>query len=308
MRYTEIGVDHRLVAPHLVGRAVGDLAAVVEHDDAVRDVHHHAHVVLDEGDGGAELLVHVEDEAAHILLLLDIHARHRLVEEEEVGLGGERAPELDALLEAVGKPPHRHLADGLDLEKVDDLLHEGAMRHLLALGGAEIEGVEEEVAAHLEEAPGHDVVEGGHAAEERDVLEGAGDAAGGGLVWPHVAHRAALVSDGARAWLVEAVDDVEHRALAGAVGADDGADLALTDVEADARERLDAAEGELDALDREQYVAVGTLGTAPLHAGAALSPPCAGVPRRRRPEPGGRPRHRRSRWWRGAGRCGRPRT
>ena len=35
--------------------------------------------------------------------------------------------------------------------------------------------------------------------------------------------------------VIEAVDDVEHRALAGAVRADDGQDLVLADLEADRR-------------------------------------------------------------------------
>src|SRR5512139_3530279 len=45
---SEVGVDDVRVRAHLVGRAVADLLAVVEHDDAVGDVHHHAHVVLDQ--------------------------------------------------------------------------------------------------------------------------------------------------------------------------------------------------------------------------------------------------------------------
>src|SRR6185369_10938667 len=101
VRFAEIGLDHVGIAPDVVGLAVGDLAAVVEHDDAVGDVHHHAHVVLDERDRGAELVVHVEDEARHVLLLLDVHAGHRLVEQQEIGLHRQRAAELDALLEAV---------------------------------------------------------------------------------------------------------------------------------------------------------------------------------------------------------------
>ena len=42
------------IAADLGGRAVGDLAAVVEHRDAVGQVHHHADVVLDQDDGDAE--------------------------------------------------------------------------------------------------------------------------------------------------------------------------------------------------------------------------------------------------------------
>src|SRR5262249_21539125 len=72
---SEVGVHDRLILAHDLRRAVGDLPAVVEHDHAVGDVHDHAHVVLDEGDGGAELVVHVEDEAGHVLLLLHVHPR-----------------------------------------------------------------------------------------------------------------------------------------------------------------------------------------------------------------------------------------
>ena len=48
----------------------------------------------------------------------------------------------------------------------------------------------------------------------------------GRLVGPHAACGRALAGDRALLRVVEAVDHVEHRGLAGAVGADDGADLA----------------------------------------------------------------------------------
>ena len=46
---------------------------------------------------------------------------------------GKSAPELHALLQAVRQPPDRSLADVLDLEEVDHLLHLEAVLHLLAL-------------------------------------------------------------------------------------------------------------------------------------------------------------------------------
>src|SRR6266850_6208511 len=122
VRHPEVGVDHLLVAAHLVGRAIGELAAVVEHHHAVGDVHHHAHVVLDQNDGGAIVVVDVEDKAAHVLLFLEVHSGHGLVEQQDRRLGGKRSAQLDALLQAVGQPPDRRLADVLDLEEVDDLL------------------------------------------------------------------------------------------------------------------------------------------------------------------------------------------
>src|SRR3712207_6973039 len=43
-------LDHPRVAAHLGGRALGDLLAVVQHGDALRDLHDQAHVVLDQED------------------------------------------------------------------------------------------------------------------------------------------------------------------------------------------------------------------------------------------------------------------
>src|SRR5215472_18022751 len=60
VRDAEVGVDHAVVAAHLLGRAVCDLAAVIEHHHAVRQIHHHAHVVLDQHHRRADLIIDVE--------------------------------------------------------------------------------------------------------------------------------------------------------------------------------------------------------------------------------------------------------
>ncbi len=78
--------------------------------------------MLDQHDGGAELVVHVEDETAHVLLFLDVHAGHRLVEQQDLRLHGQGARQIDALLQAVGQAPDRRLTNILDFEEVDDLL------------------------------------------------------------------------------------------------------------------------------------------------------------------------------------------
>src|SRR5512134_3225756 len=74
--HSEIGPDHHRVGAHFGRGAFGDLGAVVEHHHVARDIHHHAHVVLDQHDRGAPLVVDVEDEARHVLLLFDVHPRH----------------------------------------------------------------------------------------------------------------------------------------------------------------------------------------------------------------------------------------
>src|SRR5690606_67658 len=148
------------------------------------------------------------------------------------------------------------------------------MPDLLALGLADAQRLLEEIAAHLEVAAGHDVVQHAHALEEREVLEGAGHARLGHLAGVHPRELPPAKDDAAGLRGVDAVDHVEHRALAGAVRADDGPDLVLPHVERDVAKRLDAAEGECHALGREDHVA----GAASRHqAGSA----CAAAAARR---------------------------
>src|SRR6266566_4906768 len=198
MAHPEVGVEDGRVLADLGGRAVGDLAPVVEDHDAVRDVHDHAHVVLDERDRRAELRVDVEDEAAHVFLLLDVHAGHRLVEQEELGLGGERAPELHALLQPVGQSAGRGLADRLDLQKIDDPLDERAVLDLLTAGRAPVERLQQEASPRFEEPPRHEVVEHAHALEQGHVLEGSGDAEDGDVGRAEVRPVLAVEDDSSR--------------------------------------------------------------------------------------------------------------
>src|SRR5262249_11040416 len=110
----------------------------------------------------------------------------------------------------------------------------------------------EKSAAHPQRAPGYDVVERGHAAEQGDIVEGAGKAGGRCLVGPHRRARAALERDAPLLRVVEAINDVEHRGLAGAIWPDDGADLAGSDSEGHSRQCPDAAKRQGDVFDGEQ--------------------------------------------------------
>jgi len=109
----------------------------------------------------------------------------------------------------------------LDFQKVDDLLHAGAVAQELPLRRTPVEAPGQDAAAHVDQAAGHDVGQRAHRRVEGDVLEGAADA----QPRPHVRR---LVRDlppaevnAAALGMVEAVDAVEHTGLSGAVGADD---------------------------------------------------------------------------------------
>ena len=82
----------------------------------------------------------------------------------------------------------------------------------------------------------------GRILEQFDVLEGAGDAEPGDVVSRLLGDVLVFEKDLAVRRRIDARDQVEDRALAGAVGADDREDLALLDREAHGIDRLQAAE------------------------------------------------------------------
>jgi len=106
---------------------------------SVGDIHDDAHVVLDEDDRDAALLVHVQDVACHVLLLVLVHAAHRLIEQQHPGLQSERASELDTLAQAVGERRGRLPTQILQLEELDNLLARRTVTNLLALCQAPVE-------------------------------------------------------------------------------------------------------------------------------------------------------------------------
>ena len=54
----------------------------------------------------------------NVLLLLQIHARHRLVEQKQRRLHGKRRPSSTRFCQAIGQPAHGRAADVLDLQEV----------------------------------------------------------------------------------------------------------------------------------------------------------------------------------------------
>jgi hypothetical protein len=84
-------------------RAFGDLAAVVEDADVVRDIHHHAHVVLDQQDGDAFVARQVFEEFVEFGRFAWVEAGRRFVEAEQERVNTECAGDLDAPLHAVGQ-------------------------------------------------------------------------------------------------------------------------------------------------------------------------------------------------------------
>jgi hypothetical protein len=80
-----------------------DQAAEVHHADLVGHVPHHRQVVRDEQIGQPALALQVLHDVEHLRLHRHVERRGRLVADQELGLGGQRARDRDALALAAGE-------------------------------------------------------------------------------------------------------------------------------------------------------------------------------------------------------------
>ena len=109
----------------------------------------------------------------------------------------------------------------------------------------------------------HDIVGDRHAQERAHDLEGAADAGLAELMRLAAGHLAPVEQNFAGTGPQESVQQVEHRGLAGAVGADDSKDLVSSQLEADFLHGLQSAEGARQVANFEDDIAGsgGSLGT-----------------------------------------------
>ena len=96
----------RVVRAALVvgARHLRQLAAVLHDDDLVADRAHGVQVVADEQVGHAELAPQLGQQVEHRGADDGVERRGHLVAQDQVGLGGQRAREVDALLLAARQP------------------------------------------------------------------------------------------------------------------------------------------------------------------------------------------------------------
>ena len=199
--------------------------------------------------------------------LLAVQAAGGLVEEQQVGLAGQRPGERDSLLHGIGQLPGLRLGHVDAADPLQRRQRALAQRALVAVGPrarqhrADDAGAAEALGSH------HHVLADGQAGEEADALQRPGDPQRGQPVGADPVKRLPAPAHRARRRLDEAADDVEQRRLAGAVGADDAEHLALRDLERDAVQRGDAAKRHRDLAHRE--LAAGLL--LRRHGGQAIA-------------------------------------
>src|SRR3954469_2047627 len=120
MRRPEIGLDHLRIALHFRGPTFRDLLAVVEHHHPIADIHHQAHVVLDQQHRNA-LCTDRLDQPAQRERLRRVHSGGRLVQREELRFGGEGARHLEATLVSVGQASRRIVGAAADADELEQL-------------------------------------------------------------------------------------------------------------------------------------------------------------------------------------------
>src|SRR5215510_14153169 len=178
----EIGFDDARVLLHLGGAPLRDLLSVVEHGDVVGDLHDHAHVVLDEEDGEAEIAYQLAQEGHEAARLALGHARGGLVEEEEGGLGREGAADLEPALIAVGEVARDLVGAVAQSDHVEELRGTRPEPPLLALPVRVAAHRAPEARVHPGVHAHQHVLHRRHVPEEPDVLERPAHAEGGDLV------------------------------------------------------------------------------------------------------------------------------
>src|SRR5512144_2560185 len=99
LRFSKVRLNHEGIVPYLLRRTFGDLFAVVEHHDPVRQGHDDLHVVLDDHDGDA-LFPDLPDDLYRLIKFRRVQAGKGFVEKKELRLRGQGTSDLEPLSHA----------------------------------------------------------------------------------------------------------------------------------------------------------------------------------------------------------------
>ncbi|CCY06109.1 putative uncharacterized protein [Eggerthella sp. CAG:1427] len=217
-----------------VGRAaLGDDLAVVQHADALADTHDQIHVVLDEQNGDLEGIPDAADVLHQLRRLGRVHARRRLVQQQQQWPGGQRPDDLQTALCAVGQTPRLCMSQIRHAEEVQHLQRRG-LRLTLRLAVAEAVGHGgQQVLPDAIVHPHLHIVDDAHIVVQPDILEGTGDAHAADLMGGLARRWHPIDEDAAPGGLIDAGEEVKDRGLPGSVGADQSGDLRAADGESE---------------------------------------------------------------------------
>ena len=231
-------------------RPLGDLDAEIDDDDAVGNLHHRRHVVLDQEQRDAA----VAHRAHHLdgaVGLVGVHAGERLVEQQHLRVGGEADGDAERAQMALRQVARDLVPDRPEAEKLEDLVARAAELRLVAPRRRRSEIEAEEARVRAQVMGDDDAVARRHALEDRRLLKGAHDPLARHDMRREAGNHLALERHLAAGRLHERGDQLEDRRLARAVRADDRQDLVRLDVERDLVDRGEAAVALGEVLDLE---------------------------------------------------------
>jgi hypothetical protein len=210
----------RAAVAERVGRALGDHAALRDHDDAIGELLRLVHVVGGEEDRLAELAEPL-DQLPRLAARRGVEAGGRLVEEDQLGVAADPERDVEPAALAAGQRVGAGVRAVAEADEVEDLVRRARVRVGRAVELDRLAGGDLRLQALLLQNDADPLAEGPLAApgvEPEDV---------------QIARVGAPV----------ALQDLHERRLPGAVRTEDREHLAAADRQVDAVERLDVAVG-----------------------------------------------------------------
>jgi hypothetical protein len=229
---------------HRVRVSLGQQPTEVQDVDVVADGGDERHVVLDEKHRHAQLLAQRQQPVAELVRLLRAHTARRLVEEQQIGVGRERAAELEQLERAVGQAAEAAIAELRQSEQLEDRVRVCRQLPLPLPHRRHASQALESAVARLGVLGGEEVLEHRLGLDHADVLERAAHAHRSLAVWWHPGDVRIPVENAAGVGLVEAGDAVERSCLARTVRPHQTDDLPLVDLKAEVVDGGEAAEAD----------------------------------------------------------------
>ena len=132
--------------------------------------------MFDHQHGDAQVALDVLDPPGHVVGFFDVQARRRLVQQQQLGLGTQRARQLHDLAHAVGQPGDQRVAVVLQAEEVDHLFGLVPRLDFGAARGTGEQQVLPQRCAPVRVAADQQVLQHAGKFEQLDVLEGARNA------------------------------------------------------------------------------------------------------------------------------------
>ena len=140
--------------------------------------------MLDDQDGDAQFVPQAADELDHLLGLGGIHACGRLIQQQQVRLAGDRPPDLQPALGAIGQVACQAVPVTRASPQIPGWSAPAQAKHAPRGVTPGMRNGIEQVGFQPAVLPGQDVLQGGHVGVGADVLIGAGNAhACNGVRW-----------------------------------------------------------------------------------------------------------------------------